>query len=51
MSKFPAIKEEVTAMIDDILRQFLNNKAYDKDRAQSWCNNISAEIKNVLQQT
>ena len=41
--QFAVIKDELTAMVDDIIRQFLNDKEYDKDQAQSWCNGISDE--------
>ena len=36
--QFAVIKDELTAMVDDIIRQFLNDKEYDKEQAQSWCN-------------
>ena len=42
--QFAVIKDELTAMVDDIIRQFLNDKVYDKDQAQNWCNGISDEI-------
>ena len=35
-------------MVDDIIRQFLNDKEYDKDPAQSLCNGISDEIIKAL---
>ena len=28
--QFAVIKDELTAMVDDIIRQFLNDKEYDK---------------------
>ena len=48
--QFAVIKDELTAMVDDIIRQFLNDKEYDKDQAQSWCNGISDEIIKALHQ-
>ena len=36
--QFAVIKDELTAMVDDIIRQFLNDKVYEKDQAQNWCN-------------
>ena len=42
--QFAVIKDELTAMVDDIIRQFLNDKEYDKAQAQNWCNGISDEI-------
>ena len=29
--QFAVINDELTAMVDDIIRQFLNDKEYDKD--------------------
>jgi dynein light chain Tctex-type 1 len=48
--QFAVIKDELTAMVDDIIRQFLNDKDYDKTQAQSWCNAISDEIIKALHQ-
>ena len=48
--QFAVIKDELTAMVDDIIRQFLNDKEYDKAQAQSWCNGISDEIIKALHQ-
>ena len=45
--QFAVIKDELTAMVDDIIRQFLNDKVYEKDQAQNWCNGISDEIINM----
>ena len=39
--QFAVIKDELTAMVDDIIRQFLNDKDYDQNQAQSWCNGSS----------
>ena len=47
--QFAVIKDELTAMVDDIIRQFLNDKDYDQNQAQSWCNGISDEIIKALQ--
>ena len=30
--QFAVIKDELTAMVDDIIRQFLNDKVYEKDK-------------------
>ena len=30
--QFAVIKDELTAMVDDIIRQFLNDKVYEKDQ-------------------
>ena len=48
--QFAVIKDELTAMVDDIIRQFLNDKIYEKDQAQNWCNGISDEIIKALHQ-
>ena len=48
--QFAVIKDELTAMVDDIIRQFLNDKDYDQKEAQSWCNAISDEIIKALHQ-
>ena len=48
--QFAVIKDELTAMVDDIIRQFLNDKEYDKAEAQNWCNGISDEIIKALHQ-
>ena len=32
--QFAVIKDELTAMVDDIIRQFLNDKDYDQNQAQ-----------------
>ena len=48
--QFAVIKDELRSMIDDIIRQFLNDKDYEKDQAQNWCNCISDEIIKVLNQ-
>ena len=47
--QFAVIKDELTAMVDDIIRQFLNDKIYEKDQAQNWCHGISDEIIKDLQ--
>jgi hypothetical protein len=36
-------------MIDDIIRQFFNDKDYNQKQAQSWCNTISDEIIKAIQ--
>ena len=46
--QFAVIKDELTAMVDDIIRQFLNDKDYDQKEAQSLCNQISDEIIKTL---
>ena len=48
--QFATIKDELTAMVDDIIRQFLTDKDYDKTQGQSWCNSISDEITKALHQ-
>ena len=35
-------------MVDDIIRQFLNDKEYDKNPAQSLCTGISDEFIKAL---
>ena len=47
--QFAVIKDELTAMVDDIIRQFLNDKDYDKTQGQSWCNGIADEITKAQQ--
>jgi hypothetical protein len=39
--QFAVIKDELTAMVDDIIRQFLNDKEYNKAQAHNWCYDIS----------
>ena len=41
--QFAVIKDELTAMVDDIIRQFLNDKDYDQNQAQSWCNGMESQ--------
>ena len=48
--QFAVIKDELTAMVDDIIRQFLNDKDYDQKEAQSWCHAISDEVIKDLHQ-
>ena len=48
--KFDDIKDELTAMVDDIMRQFLYNQIYDQTQVQSWCEGISDEIIKALHQ-
>ena len=35
--QFAVIKDELTAMVDDIIRQFLNDKEYDKEGFKFVC--------------
>ena len=37
-------------MINDTIKQFLNGKNYEINKAQSWCNQISDEIIKCLNQ-
>ena len=48
--QFSKIKKELTAMVDNIIRQFLDHKVYDKGAAQSWCDGINDQIKRALSQ-
>ena len=48
--RFTKIKKELTAMVDNIIRHFLGDRNYDKGEAQSWCDDINAEIKYALSQ-
>ena len=48
--RFTKIKKDLTALVNNTVRQYLNNKNYDKGAAQSWCDGINAEIINVLRQ-
>ena len=45
--QFAVIKDELTAMVDDIIRQFLNDKVYEKDQAQNWCNGLHYLPKRI----
>ena len=42
--RFAKIKKELTSLVNNIIRQFLNDKDYDREVAQSWCDDINAEI-------
>ena len=48
--RFAKIKKELTSLVNNIIRQFLNDKDYDKEVAQSWCDDINAEIIKDLRQ-
>ena len=48
--RFTKIKKELTSLVNNIIRQFLNDKDYDKEVAQSWCDDINAEIIKDLRQ-
>ena len=48
--QFAVIKDELTAMVNDIIRQFLNDRDYDQKVAQSWSNDISDKIIKELYQ-
>ena len=48
--RFSRIKNELTTMVDGIMRQVLDNKVYNIREAQSWCNRITNEIKIALNQ-
>ena len=43
-----AIKDELTQMVDEIIRSYLNDKNYDQKEAQSWTNQISDEVIKQL---
>ena len=44
------IKDELDAMANDIIGQFLIGKEYSSSEAQSWSNSICDEIIKALQQ-
>ena len=46
--QFAAIKDELTQMVDEIIRSYLNDKNYDQKEAQSWTNQISDEVIKQL---
>ena len=48
--QFSKIKKELTPMVNNVIRQFLENKVYDRREAQSWCDGINDEIKKALSQ-
>ena len=48
--RFAKIKKELTSLVNNIIRQFLNDKDYDREVAQSWCDDINAEIIEDLRQ-
>ena len=48
--RFTKIKKDLTALVNNTVRQYLNDKNYDKGAAQSCCDGINAEIINVLRQ-
>ena len=46
--KFKLIKEELSIMVDGIIKKHLTNKKYDRENAQIWTNNITDEIIQKL---
>ena len=44
--QFAVIKDELTAMVDDIIRQFLNDKIYEKDQAQKDSNSFAPALSS-----
>ena len=48
--EFKDIKEELNDMVENIIKNYLKNKEYESENAQSWCNNISDEIIKTLHQ-
>ena len=46
--QFAAIKDELTQMVDEIIRTYLNDKNYDQKEAQGWTNQISDEVIKQL---
>ena len=48
--RFAKIKKELTSLVNNIIRQFLNDKDYDREVAQSQCDGINAEIIEDLRQ-
>ena len=48
--RFAKIKKDLTALVNNNVRQYLNDREYDKGSAQSWCDGINAEIINDLRQ-
>ena len=46
--QFEAIKDELTQMVDEIIRTYLNDKNYDQKEAQGWTNQISDEVIKQL---
>ena len=48
--RFNKIRKDLTVMVDNIIRRFLDKKDYDRGKAQSWCDGINAEIIRSLNQ-
>ena len=48
--KFNEIKNELKDIVEKIVITFLENKIYEKEAAQLWCNNINDEILKILHQ-
>ena len=48
--EFKDIKKELNDMVENIIKNYLKNKDYELENAQSWCNNISDEIIKTLHQ-
>ena len=46
---FSDYKEQLSLMINDIIRQILYDQVYDQNRAKGWCDIISNKIIEVLQ--
>ena len=46
--QFAIIKDELTSMVDQIIKRYLDGKNYDQKEAQSWTNQISDEIIKQL---
>ena len=49
-SKFNDIKDEIKDIVENIVIKFLENKKYEKEQAQLWCDNINNEILKILYQ-
>ena len=46
--QFAMIKDELTGIVDSIIKRNLGNRDYDQTQAQSWANAISDEIIKTL---
>ena len=48
--KFSEYKDQITNVIDPIVKEFLDNKVYDLNNAQSWTSTLSDEIIKALRE-
>ena len=48
--EFKDIKNELEVIVENIIKKFLENKQYESNQAQLWCNSLSDEIIKIMHQ-